>query len=151
MHKFMLLVLLIVFMNGCASNTSMVMPTEQQREGLLRERIAENWNAMIAGDRLKVYAMYDPFFRTNVDLQFWRGISAPGKYYTFNIKGLDIRGNVAYAEVEVEYSYSLIGKFGQKIERERTKVTINETWLYVDDNWWRQFRDGITDGTYAHY
>lgn len=132
------------YMNGAASN-------EDLKEQLLRQRVAERWQSMVDDNKSKTYEYYDPFFRSVVTPENMPGLKSPAKYYSFDIKGIEMQGNVAFVDVEIEYSYSLIGSLGQKIERERTKSVFTNTWLYMDGTWWLKFVDAITDGTFAQY
>lgn len=144
--------LFLIFAGGCAHNgLNAGYGDESYKAALLKERIDENWNAMIAADKRKVYDIYDPFFKIAVNYEVWPGRNAPGKYYSFEVKNMDILGNVAYVTMEVEYSYSITGSFGQKIEREKTKATFDEVWIFVDGSWYRQFKDAITDAIFAQY
>jgi hypothetical protein len=142
----------LVFAGGCAhTGLNGQYGDESYKAGLLRERIDENWNAMIAADKRKVYDIYDPFFRTAISFDAWPGRLAPGKYYSFEIKNTEILGNVAYVTMDVEYSYSITGSYGQKIEKEKTKATFDEVWIFVDGSWYRQLKDVTTDAIFAQY
>lgn len=152
MKSVMLVALLLGVMlaGGCAHGDAKAV-SEEYKEQLLRQRVAERWQSMVDDNKSKTYEYYDPFFRSLITPENMPGLKSPAKYYSFDIKGIDMQGNVAFVDVEVEYSYSLIGSLGQKIERERTKVVINNTWLYMDGTWWLKFVDAITDGTFAQY
>jgi len=142
--------LYLILIGGCAVMHETA-SREDFKEELLRQRVAERWQAMVDDNKMKVYGYYDPFFMSVVKFEHWPGLKSPGKYYSYDIKGVEILGNVAFVDVEAEYSYSIIGSFGQKIERERTKAVINNTWLYMDGTWWLKFIDATTDGTFAQY
>jgi len=152
LKKTILIMLSFVMLTGCAAATigSKGMGKEE-KESLLRERAAANWQAMIDRDWGRVYDHYDPFFRSRITREWFIGQGMVIYYHGFKIEKVDMQGNVAKVAMTVEYSARHMGKFGKEIVRERTEKVIVETWLFVDNNWHRQYYDSFTDGTFAHY
>lgn len=148
MKQLVLIMLLALMMSSCATVSSRTL-TKEDKERLLKERAVECWEALKEGDRGKVYDMYDPFFRARATKEWFVGSAAPIYYNHFEVKALDIRGNVAYVLMEVAYKIEHIG-LGKPYTHEDTQL-FSEKWLFIDGNWYRQHIDKRTDGTFAHY
>lgn len=147
------IMLALVLLAGCTTAMVGGRPSlsKEEKDGLLRERVAFNWQAMIDRDRGKMYDHYDPFFRSRIGREWFIGQQMPIYYHSFKIEKVDMQGNVAKAETRVEYSIRHIGLLGKEIFKDRTEAVIKDTWLFVDNNWYRHYYDSFTDGTFAHY
>jgi uncharacterized protein YchJ len=143
-----------IFSLGCAtvSRTSGDLDAEQ-KEALLRSRAMEMWNAQIVGDRFAMYELYDPFFRARVRKgQFADKELAYIKYYNPEVYAVHIEGNVAQVRIKMEFEVKgLVLKSGKVHDEPRKENITNETWLFIDGTWYRQFIDYITDSTFAKY
>gem|GEM_PF-2010931 len=124
---------------------------EDGKEKLLRQRVAENWQAMLNHDRGKVYDMFDPFFKGRASKEWFVGLQSPVKYEGFQVASVTLEGNVATVVVKVKYSIRHMSKLGQKIEELDREKDVVDKWLFIENNWYRQFFDAITEGTFALY
>ena len=152
--KRILSALLLVFMlAACTAATvgTKASLSKEEKEELLKTRIADDWQAMVDRDRGKMYDMYDPFFRANVSKESFVNDAMPIYYHRFRIEKMDVKGNVAFVDTWVEYSIEHMGKLGKVIKKDKTEMTVKTTWLFVDHNWYRQYYDALTDGTFAFY
>lgn len=151
MAKRLVFILLVLAIAGCSTGMHAAKET-QDAEALLRERASEFWTATVNKDRGRAYDLFDPFFRALVTKEWWIAQGGNVGYYGFEIAGVNVRGNVASVSVKLSYQLKYFSThFGKEIEGEKTEKIITEKWLFIDGNWYKQFVDGITDGTFAHY
>lgn len=151
--KTLYIILMALALTGCTTATVSGKPSMgmDEKEKLLRQRVAENWQAMIDRDMGKMYDLYDPFFRSRTARAWFIGQEMPIYYHSFEIAGVDIKGNVAKVETKIVYSIKHMGTLGREIKKDNTEGVVKDTWLFIDNNWQRQFYDNITDGTFAYY
>ena len=153
MRRIVFVILIAFMLASCTTATIASRPqlSDGEKEKLLRERVAENWQAMVESNRGRAYEIFDPFFRTRTTREWFVGLATPVKYHSFEIGDVSVQGNVAIVWVDVKYSIKHIGSLGQKIEELNREKNLKEKWLFIDNNWYRQFFDASTDGTFAHY
>lgn len=150
--KIAYLALVLIILSSCTGvATTKPSSNGEDKTNLLKERATAFWQAMMARDWDKVYDMYDPFFRAKVSSDFFSGRKIPIYYKSFEIGEVNIKGNVALVNVKLIYTIDDVGKFGQKIKIEDADKSFAEKWLFVDNNWYKQFEDHITGGTFAYY
>ena len=109
-------------------------------EEALRERAKAFWEAMVAGDHGKTYTFYEPFYRTNnSDLAYLKNMGMI-KYQEAEIKEIHLEGNLASVEVSVIATVpkTRIKSTGEEVEKPAKNVTFKDTWVWVDDNWYRE-------------
>jgi hypothetical protein len=110
-----------------------------QKEALLRERAEEFWAAFVNRDYERVYDLYDPFYRARTAKTSFLGSVGMLQYREFEIKDIKVEGNVAKVTVEVVF---YMPKFKMQLKEYTvpdTKAEFQETWLYVYDNWYKEF------------
>lgn len=110
-----------------------------EKKELLRARIAEFWNAFIKEDYEKVYMLYDPFFRVRTNKYAFMGTLGKIKYHDFAIKEMNFEGNIAKIKIEVSYSIPPTRFRTQEFSAPPTQTEFDETWLYIYDNWYKEF------------
>ena len=148
---FMLMLSLLIA--GCSpmkGTRSTGLTDEAKKEAMLRNRVMELWGTQVDGDRGRMYDYYDPFFRARVSRAHFAGKALPVRYVDPHIVQVEMYGNVATVRVSVDYQGTLAGKFGPVDAKKKDNVT-NETWLFVDGNWWRQYIDYMIDFTFAKF
>ena len=147
---FMLMLSLLIA--GCTTmtGTRSIGLTDEAKEAMLGERVMEMWGAQVDGERGRMYNYYDPFFRARVSRAHFAGKAVPVQYFNPHIVQVEIYGNVATVRVSVDYQGTLAGKLGPIDVKKKNNVT-NETWLFVDGNWWRQYIDYTVDFTFAKF
>ncbi len=119
----------------------------------LRRRVAAFWEAMINKEYGDAYAFYDPFFRSRVAVTEFLPLMGRINYASSSIEDVAVTG--ARAEVKSRVRAS-IGPFkapttGETISRPEQEVTMTETWLWVDDNWYREFRSEAYETAFTLY
>ena len=91
------------------------------------------------------------FFRARVDFQGFMGLTGKIKYHSFEIKDVTVEGNIG--TVKVELVFSLMQTLFEKSEFSSPDSTteFEAKWLYVYDNWYKEwYLSSLADG-YAHY
>jgi len=145
------IVLVMLTIGACATINGPSL-SESQKEALLKERATELWKAQAAGDRAKIYDLYDPFYRVRVKKGLFSDKTIPIKYYNPEVVAVDIKGNVATVQVKMEYeTKGLMSRSGKKFDQPKKETITNETWLFMDGTWYRQYIDYISDATFADY
>lgn len=138
---------LLIFMTlaGCggmkATENSMADDLGSPKKiALLRERANDFWNAAVKGEHEKVYYFYDPFFRAgNPGKAGIEKVTARIKYHTAEVKDIQMEGNVARVKVSIIYSLPPTKVKTQVFTQPETPAEFEETWLYVYDNWYKEY------------
>lgn len=117
---------------------------------ILKKRANNFWSAFVQEDYKRVYDIYDPFFRARVDFQDFMGLSGKIKYHEYEIKGVMVEGNIGKVKVEVVFSLSKLMYKESEFSVPKTQKEFEETWLYIYDNWYKEWyleslEDGYTD------
>ncbi|MBW2068663.1 MAG: nuclear transport factor 2 family protein [Deltaproteobacteria bacterium] len=142
---FPLISLLMIFsvVIGCshmASNRNLVddlgSPTKTE---LLKQRAAEFWEAMVSGDLAKAYELYDPFLRARMGVHEFIAKHSAVKYRTFEIKNVKVEGNIGIVTLEVTYEVPKLKVFKREMYIPEKTEEFEDRWLYVYDNWYKEY------------
>ena len=150
---------LLIFMTlaGCAglkaTENSMVEDLgSPQKIALLRERATDFWNAFVKEDYKKVYSLYEPFFRASnpgsAGIEKARGKI---KYHKAEVKDIQVEGNFARVKVSIVYSLPPTRMKSQVFTQPETPAEFEETWLYVYDNWYKEYYMAVVEKGVADY
>jgi hypothetical protein len=155
MRKIVLLLLTFIVLTGCASvKTSGKSMAEDlgspEKVELLRERAVLFWSALVNRDYEKVYSIYDPFYRTHVSLKSFR-LLQPIKYHEFEIKDIKVEGNVAKVGISTVYSLPMTKVKKQQFSIPETPAEFEETWLYIYDNWYKEYYMESLNKSFVEY
>jgi len=124
---------------------------ERVSEDHLRERIRESWDAFMNDDYERAFNLSDPFFRARNRVEDYLTRRGRIKYHSYRIGDIDIEGNVAKVNMEIEYSIPKIMFKGKVITRPRTKVNFIETWVFVYDDWYKEYYEEMSGIRYTRY
>lgn len=122
-------------------------------EKALRKRVEAYWRAMQKGDYKATYEHHDPFFRASMPLDVYLAKMGKIKYTEAKIEGTQIKGPIAEARVQVRAS---IPPFkapttGETIQRDEQTIPILERWLWIDGEWFKEFRIESQDIVFTRY
>ncbi|MCP5423645.1 MAG: exo-alpha-sialidase [Gammaproteobacteria bacterium] len=118
---------------------------------LLRETANRLWQSLLQGDYRAVYPLLDPFCRANLREVDYLASTGRIVYRRFTIKDIKVFGNVARVHVDFAYEIpELVTKQG-KFSRPLTHVSAVETWVYVLDRWYKEYRNELGDFAYTRY
>jgi hypothetical protein len=112
-----------------------------EKTALLRQRAEEAWTVFVNEDWDKAFYYFDPFFRIRTNKYGWMGTMGKIKWHEYEIKDIKVEGN--YAEVTVKIVYSvekMVVKGARKpISKPKTDAEFAEKWLYIYDNWYKEY------------
>jgi uncharacterized protein YchJ len=110
-----------------------------EKAALLRSRVSESWAAFVKEDYEKVYALYDPFYRAKTDKLMFFGQMGKVKYHNFEIKDIKVEGNIAEVKLKVVYAVPPMKIKLHEFSVPETTGEVEEKWLYVYDNWYKEY------------
>ncbi len=152
MLRISVLILMGLVLCSCATLTpGSVDSPAFDREQRLKERAARMWDAMVKRDWETVYDMSDPFFRAKNRRDAYKVRNTPVYHFSPEVRAVDIQCNIATVSVRFEYELKGLTVMGKEISQSRKETVITERWIFVDDNWYRQYIDNITDSSFASY
>lgn len=122
-------------------------------EAHLRERVGQYWQAFVDGKYADSYPLLDPFFRSDPAFDVYKSRTTGAiKYHSFKIKEVNVRGNLAQVLLEIEAS---VPEFklpnGKVYTQPQHAMDISDTWLFVDNNWYREYNDQTAGVRYTQY
>lgn len=129
-----------------ASEPVKKIPLEDKRR-LLETRVKAYWQAMLKGDHQTTYALHDPFFRARMNFESYVSRRGPMRYLEYELREMKIQGNTAYVEVWIRYEVPRIRILGQDRSIPATETVIEDTYLYLDDTWFRKYIDPMSGGS----
>lgn len=121
-------------------------------ESRLRERATTYWQAMQDGQYETTYAILDPFFRNKRDFKTYLTNKGAIKYHRYRIVQVAQKGNIAKVQMEIESS---VPEFkmpsGKIISRPAKTISFVETWVFVNDDWHREYYDELAEKSFTRY
>lgn len=124
----------------------------QGTEEALRERMSNYWQAMIDAKYDIAYAFMDPFFRDARNLKNYQDTMGFVKYHSYQFGKVAIKGNLAKVELRVEGSVpEVTTPSGKKISQARKPITFVDTWVFVNDGWYREYYDSLNEVSFTRY
>lgn len=149
-------VLLLLLVMSCAGTETVKKSMSEdmgspEKEALLRVRVNEFWAAFVKEDYEKIYTLYDPFFRAKEAKNVFLGQVGKIKYHGFEIKEVKVEGNTAKTTVKITYSVPYFKMQTQEFKVPETTAEMTETWLYVYDNWYKEYYLSSTGAGTAKY
>lgn len=124
--------------------------TDHEKEEMLKKRLYDFWQAKAHSDRGIQYDFYDPFFKFHVSKDNFKAMGSNIFYENPQIQEIITEGNVAKTKVSVVYFGELQGRL-KPVKVEKTPAEINQTWLFLDGNWFLEFVDNINESKFANY
>ena len=157
MKRLLFFILLMVFaLTACAGapTTSKSMVEDlgsPQKVDLLRQRANEFWAAFVKEDYDTVYNIFDPFYRAKNSKNSFLS-KTKVKYHEFQVKDIKVEGNVANVGVKIVSSVpGIMGKLGQTLSQPPASSEFQEKWLYIYDNWYKEYRMGMVEQSVVYY
>lgn len=126
-------------------------PGSEQKVSMLRERAAAFWGALQKGDYETTYGLFDPFFRGRFRKVDYLSATGMVQYQGFEIEDVPVEGNLG--QVTLRYKYEIPGvttRLGT-ITRPATEAGTRETWLFVDGNWHKEYRNESSGSVFGRY
>ena len=123
----------------------------EEKERLLKEAVADYWNAMLKGNLERAYQLHDPFFRARIPFDAFATQRGKFIYHSHQIQSLLIDGNVARVQSTTSFEIPKLLVMGREQAVPRRDFAIDDTWLYVDGGWYRQYVDAVSGGSAIPY
>lgn len=122
-------------------------------EDTLRQRFAEFWEAMLRDDYRAAYDFYDPFFRAHNPFERFAITMGRIKYSAFELDSLSIDGHRATVNARVRAAVPefRMPRTNEPVSRPEQEVPITSVWLWIDDNWYREFYSEAQELRYTLY
>lgn len=118
----------------------------------LEQRVAAFWSALLNADYPAAYALFDPYFRLRMRESDYVAQSGRVKHHRFQIKDVDIQGQVAQITVEFVYEIpQMTLPLGGTYTRPETPAAVRETWVFIDGQWYKEYRNEIGDFAFTRY
>lgn len=125
---------------------------KKPQEKALKARVAEYWKAMSDENFDLSFKYFDPFTRAAFPVDIYKQRLGRIKYKeNIVIDQIKINGNFADVSLRVTAfvpEFELAGKKQKMPERE---VPINERWVFVDNNWFREYSEESTHVKFTRY
>jgi uncharacterized protein YchJ len=110
-----------------------------EKVALLRARANEFWSAFVKQDYEKVFEIYDPFFRAKTDKYYFFGTLGKIRYHECEIQDVKVEGNLGTVKVKATYSVPIAKVKTQEFSVPKTTTEFSEKWLYIYDNWYKEY------------
>ena len=124
---------------GPATKSMSEDPGSPEKVALLRARANEFWSAFVKKDYEKVFELYDPFFRAKTDKNYFFGTLGKVVYHEFEIQDVKVEGNIGTVSMKVTYSVPFARVKTQTFTVPKTTTEFKEKWLYIYDNWYKEY------------
>ncbi|MEH6874533.1 MAG: sialidase family protein [Candidatus Competibacter sp.] len=121
-------------------------------EAKLRERATTYWQAMQDGQYETTYALMDPFYRNKRDFRAYLSNKGAVKYHRYQIGQITQKGNIARVQVEIDVSVpEFKSSSGKTISQPLKTISFAETWVFVNNDWYREYYDEVAEKTFTRY
>jgi hypothetical protein len=122
----------------------------QVKSAALSEQVKTFWAARKAAKWDETYSMFDPTYRSMLTpKEFER--QQVFKYDSAKIVHSSIDGNVAKVALDVVFEVPSTVVFGHKIEQQKRDARIDQTWLWIADQWYLQADAPVTHTGFIKY
>lgn len=120
-------------------------------EAHLRERVGKYWNAMQEQDWATSYAINDPFFRGKVKYDDYRSNRGRIKHLSHEILEITQQGNIAKVRIRFDAEVPEFLIHGKPVSKPRESYETTDTWLFIHDDWYREYYDQVQDIRFTNY
>ncbi|NJN46613.1 MAG: exo-alpha-sialidase [Candidatus Competibacteraceae bacterium] len=121
------------------------------KQALLRTAANRLWSALVKNDYRTAYPLFDPFFRANLREVDYLAATGRVVYRSFKINEVAVRGNIGRVSVEYEYEIPAFATKQGTVTRPLTKANAVGQWLFIQDNWYKEYSNELGEFTYARY
>jgi hypothetical protein len=123
----------------------------EKKEALLRERVKAYWEGMIKKDLKTPYETHDPFYKARIPFEYYASHRGPMVYLAYSIEDVIIQGNIATVKIKVTYEIPRITILGKDTSMPPKEVTAEDTYLFLDNTWYRKYVDAMSGGSAIDY
>jgi hypothetical protein len=123
---------------------------QDQKKNLLNKRVEAFWRAREEKKWGETYKMFDPTYRSMLTEEEFSKQQV-FKYLSAKIAGVKIDGNIAKVEIDASFEVPPTVVFGHQIKQEKRDARIDQTWLWIGDDWYVQADMPITHSGFIQY
>ena len=125
----------------------------KEEEAVVRAREEGFWKSLMEGDYAKTFEFQDPFFRARTNLQVYLSTMGKIKYSSAHVDSVRIDGLRAEVTTTIRASVPAfkVPSTGETISQPERKAAVKSTWLWLDDQWVREFRVESRDIIFTQY
>ena len=123
----------------------------KKKEALLRERVNAYWKGMLKKNMKVTYEIHDPFYRARIPFDYYASHRGPMVYHRYSLEEVRIEGNVATVKIKVNYDVPKIMILGKETSIPPKEVLTEDTYLFIDNKWFRKFVDAMSGGSAIDY
>ena len=118
---------------------------------MLRRRAETFWGALMENDYKTTYGLFDPFFRGRFREVDYLAATGMVKYHDFEIEDVQVKGNMGQVTLRYKYEIPTVSTRLGTLTRPPTDARIQETWLFVDGDWHKEYRNESSGVVFGRY
>ncbi len=126
-------------------------PGSEKKTAMLRARAEKFWNFLMDGSYESVYGLYDPFFRGRFRKVDYLSATGMVKHHSFEIEDVQVEGNMGRVTLSYKYEIPAISTRLGTVARPPTEARISEAWLFIDENWYKEYRNESIGTVFGRY
>lgn len=114
-------------------------PGSPKKVEMLKTRASQYWAAMTKGNLKEAYTFYDPFLRARMSPEEFVEKHSAVKYHEATVTNVKVEGNIGTVSVKVKYSVPKVKIRQREMEVPETTTDFEERWLFIYDNWYKEY------------
>lgn len=118
---------------------------------LLEQRADAFWKASEAADYQATYEFFDPFFRAHVSRASFEQRMGSVKYHSHELGETRLEGRLGGVKTTIEMSVPETVIDGVKVSKDRQTAQFWDLWVFVDDQWYREYYEETSGKTWTRY
>lgn len=122
-----------------------------KKANMLKDRASQFWALMVKQDLKEAYKYYDPFFRAKMNVETFAEKHSVIRYQEAEVTNVKVEGNIGTVTVKVTYFVPKVKVRRQEFEVPPTTKSFDERWLFIYDNWYKEYYSGIAEASIAYY
>lgn len=126
-------------MSEVKSNSIVEDPGSQRKIAMLKDRATQFWKLMLKSDLKEVYKYYDPFMRSKMSPEEFIEKHRAIQYHETQVTDVKVEGNIGTVKVKVKYSVPKTKIRQKELEIPPTVTEFEERWLFIYDNWYKEY------------
>ncbi|MBK1716375.1 hypothetical protein [Thiocystis violacea] len=147
-----------LYLHGLPASPSAPPPTDlndpgaPENKAALETRVSAFWNALVKADHASAYKLFDPYFRRRMRQEDYVGQSGRVQHHAFAIESVRVEGHVAQVAVRFTYEIPVLNlPRGGRYSRPPTSTQVDETWIFIDGDWHKEYRNEVGDFAFTRY
>lgn len=114
-------------------------PGSPEKINMLKDRASQYWNFMVKRELKEAYKYYDPFLRAKMSPEEFVEKHSAVQYQEATITDVKVEGNIGTVKVKVKYFVPKVKVRQREFEVPPTTTDFEERWLFIYDNWYKEY------------